>query len=379
MMKRIADGHQGDALGDVADLTGDDRPLARVLLEVLEELLLPALVDVVAGDAEDSDAEQADEHLAGRRVHQGRGEVLGLLVARGAPTRGEREGRPGEGGVEHELAAGLGLVEHLVLGEELGQLPQGEQDEPRREHPEQDLPPGLLGQRRQRTRLAGLLVVAARRGRPGRSSQASSRCRTPLAPYPRRAPHSTTGWSPALAAVALAESPTSLAWLLMLFMCVSLECLYRHSLHCGCTRSWHSTRVKTSGPGRRRGQSDEGRCRRGARCPRGSGRRGGTRDADPGRDDRGRSRVRTDPPGRSRRCPAGVRPGRRRHGARRGAGARGHRCTAGPPARGNGQPAGPQPRPADRFPGRRGRGGLLRTGPHDRRRLVGRSTPTRAS
>ena len=81
---------QGDALGDVADPAGRHGPLARVLAQVLEELLRPALVDVVAGDAEHDQPDHADEHPATGAAHQARGEVLGLLLGGGAA----RPGRP---------------------------------------------------------------------------------------------------------------------------------------------------------------------------------------------------------------------------------------------------------------------------------------------
>ena len=59
-----ADDQQRHALGDVADPTGVDRPAARVLTQVAEELLRPALVDVVAGDAEDDQTHETHEEAA---------------------------------------------------------------------------------------------------------------------------------------------------------------------------------------------------------------------------------------------------------------------------------------------------------------------------
>ena len=48
-----------------------------------------------------------------------------------------------------ELAAGLGLVGRLLLGDELGELPDGEQGEPHRDHPQEDLSRRLRGECRQ--------------------------------------------------------------------------------------------------------------------------------------------------------------------------------------------------------------------------------------
>ena len=72
-----------DALGDVADPAGGHGPVAGVLAQVLEELLRPALVDVVAGDAEHDQADDGDEQPAAGAAHQARGEVLGLLLGGG--------------------------------------------------------------------------------------------------------------------------------------------------------------------------------------------------------------------------------------------------------------------------------------------------------
>ena len=74
------DDDQGDALGDVADPAGGHGPVAGVLAQVLEELLRPALVDVVAGDAENDEPDHRDEQPAAGAAHQAGGEVLGLLL-----------------------------------------------------------------------------------------------------------------------------------------------------------------------------------------------------------------------------------------------------------------------------------------------------------
>ncbi len=130
----------------------------------MEEALLDALVDVIDRDAQDDRADDGDESLAERPVHDLRCHIGGLGLARGPGAANEGQTTPREREVEDGLGGRLEAGALVAADDGLGDLPQREQDEPANAHDEAEFAHVGVRERGERPRLVCCLDSAGRCG-----------------------------------------------------------------------------------------------------------------------------------------------------------------------------------------------------------------------
>ena len=142
----------------------------------------------------------------GRLGHESRGRALGLLAAVGRRALQHRHGRERECRVHHGLRGRLDPARPAPC-EALGHLPQAQQDEAGQQRPTAvRCPPAVARKLGHRARLVGALAAPAR-ARAGGSATRAPGAAGPMRRSPGVRRPRSTGWSPALRAIARAEVP----------------------------------------------------------------------------------------------------------------------------------------------------------------------------